>query len=64
MQILADDDAEYDVEEEVDLSGPEPLIALPSSPGRVRPDREVAGPEVSQVVIGSSANPACGTSRS
>jgi aconitate hydratase len=57
VQILADDDAEYDVEEEIDLSGLEPLIALPLSPGRVRLVREVAGPEISQVVIGSSANP-------
>lgn len=57
VQILADDDAAYDVEEEIDLSRLEPLIALPSSPGKVRPVREVAGPEISQVVIGSSANP-------
>ena len=57
VQILADDDAAYDVEEEIDLSRLEPLIALPSSPGKVGPVREVAGPEISQVVIGSSANP-------
>jgi len=57
VEILADDDAGYDVEEEVDLSRLEPLIALPSSPGNVRPVREVAGPEISQVVVGSSANP-------
>jgi hypothetical protein len=37
MQILADDDAEYDVEEEIDLSGPEPLIASdPSVDGRLQ----------------------------
>jgi len=35
----------------------EPLIAKPSSPGNVVPVREVAGTEVSQVVVGSSANP-------
>jgi aconitate hydratase len=57
VEILPDDDAGYDVEEEIDLSGLEPLIALPSSPGMVRRVREVAGPEISQVVIGSSANP-------
>ena len=57
VEILPDDDAGYDVEEEIDLSGLEPLIALPSSPGKVGPVREVAGPEISQVVIGSSANP-------
>jgi aconitate hydratase len=56
-ELRADDDASYDVEEEIDLSELEPLIALPSSPGKVKPVREVAGPEISQVLIGSSANP-------
>jgi aconitate hydratase len=56
-ELLPDDDASYDVEEEIDLSELEPLIALPSSPGKVKPVREVAGPEISQVLIGSSANP-------
>jgi aconitate hydratase len=57
VELRADDDASYDVEEEIDLSALEPLIALPSSPGNVRPVREVAGAEISQVLIGSSANP-------
>ncbi len=56
-EILADDGATYDVEETIDLSTLEPLIAKPSSPGNVVPVREVAGEEVYQVVIGSSANP-------
>ena len=56
-ELLADDDATYDVTEEIDLSTLEPLIALPSSPGNVVTVREVAGREVHQVVIGSSANP-------
>jgi aconitate hydratase len=42
---------------EIDLSSLEPLIACPSSPGNVVPVREVAGREVFQVMIGSSANP-------
>jgi aconitate hydratase len=57
VEVLADDDATYDVTEEIDLSAIEPLIALPSSPGNVVPVREVAGRPVAQVVIGSSANP-------
>lgn len=56
-EILADDDAEYDEYEEIDLSKLEPLIALPSSPGSVVPVREVAGREIYQSYIGSSANP-------
>jgi len=57
VELLADDDATYDVDEEIDLSTLEPLIALPSSPGNVVTVREVAGRPVEQVVIGSSANP-------
>ncbi len=57
VELLADEDAAYDVADEIDLASLEPLIALPSSPGNVVPVREVAGREVSQVVIGSSANP-------
>jgi len=56
-ELLADEGATYDVEEHIDLSTLEPLIAYPSSPGNVVPVREVAGEDVYQVVVGSSANP-------
>jgi aconitate hydratase len=56
-ELVADPDAGYDVEERVDLSALEPLIARPSSPGNVVPVSEVAGEEIGQVVVGSSANP-------
>ncbi|MDD4905608.1 MAG: aconitate hydratase [Methylobacter tundripaludum] len=56
-EILADPDAKYDEYEEINLSELEPLIALPSSPGNVVPVREVAGREIYQSYIGSSANP-------
>ena len=57
MEIVADDGAEYDEHEEINLSELEPLIACPSSPGKVVPVREVAGREIYQSYIGSSANP-------
>ncbi|HEY3821916.1 MAG TPA: aconitate hydratase [Polyangiaceae bacterium] len=57
VPLEADDDADYDVHEEIDLSAVEPLIAMPSSPGNVVPVREVAGKEIYQAYIGSSANP-------
>ncbi|HET8796031.1 MAG TPA: aconitate hydratase, partial [Arthrobacter sp.] len=57
QEILADDDATYDVTDSIDLSSLEPLIAKPSSPGNVVPVREVAGEDVYQIVVGSSANP-------
>lgn len=57
VELLADEGAEYDIEETIDLSEIEPLIAKPSSPGNVVTVAEVAGEPVSQVVIGSSANP-------
>jgi aconitate hydratase len=56
-EILADENAEYDEHAEINLSALEPLIALPSSPGNVVPVREVAGREIYQSYIGSSANP-------
>lgn len=56
-EILPDEGATYDLYDEIDLSALEPLIACPSSPGNVVKVREVEGNPVSQVVIGSSANP-------
>lgn len=47
----------YDREETLDLSSLEPLIALPSSPDRVVPVREVAGEPLHQAYVGSSGNP-------
>jgi len=57
MEIVADDGAEYDEHEAINLSELEPLIACPSSPGKVVPVRDVAGREIYQSYIGSSANP-------
>ncbi len=57
VELLADDNAEYDEYEEIDLSELEPLIALPGSPGKVVPVRDVVGKEIYQAYIGSSANP-------
>jgi predicted aconitate hydratase len=57
IELSADPDAGYDRHDEIDLSTLEPLIALPSSPGKVVPVREVAGREIYQAYIGSSANP-------
>lgn len=57
VEIVADEGASYDVHEAIDLSQIEPLIAMPSSPGNVVPVREVAGQEIYQAYVGSSANP-------
>jgi len=51
-----DPDASYHEELELDLSALEPLIALPHSPDRVVPVREVEGTPVDQVIIGSCTN--------
>jgi aconitate hydratase len=56
VELAADPDAAYDEYDEIDLSGLEPLIACPSSPGNVVAVREVAGLEVDQVIVGSSVN--------
>ncbi|HEY2863881.1 MAG TPA: aconitate hydratase [Casimicrobiaceae bacterium] len=57
VELSADTDAAYDMHDEIDLSSLEPLIAMPSSPGNVRPVHAVAGERIYQAYIGSSANP-------
>jgi aconitate hydratase len=56
-EIAADNDAEYDSRDEINLSELEPLIALPGSPGNIVHVGEAAGKEIYQSYIGSSANP-------
>jgi len=56
-ELIADKDAVYDEHDEINLSELEPMIACPSSPGNVVPVKEVAGKEIYQAYIGSSANP-------
>ncbi len=56
IPLAADEGAEYDEHDEMNLSTLEPLIARPSSPGNVVPVREVAGLHVDQVIVGSSVN--------
>src|SRR5208283_5247285 len=55
-EILADTDAKYSEIIDLDLSSLEPMIACPSSPGNVKKVSEVAGIDVSQVIVGSSVN--------
>ncbi len=57
IELLPDFDAVYDLQEEIDLSKLEPLVAMPCSPGNVVRVREVAGQEIGQAYVGSSANP-------
>jgi aconitate hydratase len=56
LPLAADEGAEYDDYDEIDLSKLEPLIAKPSSPGNVVPVRDVAGIKVDQAIVGSSVN--------
>jgi aconitate hydratase len=57
IELVADADSSYDEYEEINLDSLVPLIACPSSPDNVVPVREVAGREIYQAMIGSSANP-------
>ena len=56
-ELVADEGADYDVHETIDLSKLEPLIAKPTSPGNVVRVSEIAGQPLYQSYIGSSANP-------
>lgn len=57
IELVADEGASYDIEEEINLSELEPMIAKPSSPGNVVPVSEIAGEPIYQSYVGSSANP-------
>ncbi|MBB5212562.1 aconitate hydratase [Microbulbifer hydrolyticus] len=57
VEMQAEEGADYDHRETMDLSKLEPMIACPSSPGNVVTVREVAGKPIYQSYIGSSANP-------
>lgn len=57
VELTADAGCTYDLEDEIVLDELVPLIACPTSPGNVVPVEEVSGKPISQVVIGSSANP-------
>ncbi len=56
VELVADDDADYDEVIEIDMSTLEPLIACPSSPDNVVKVSEVAGRPVAQVLVGSCSN--------
>jgi aconitate hydratase len=56
-EFLPDRHAAYDKLMHIDLPKLEPLIACPSSPGNVKRVKDIEGRPISQVVIGSSANP-------
>ena len=57
IELKADEGAKYDLYDALNLSGLEPMIACPSSPGNVVKVREVEGKPIGQAVVGSSANP-------
>src|SRR4051812_11462711 len=54
--LAADDDAQWEELEEIDLSSLEPLIAMPGSPGNVERVEDMAGLPAGQVCVGSSVN--------
>jgi aconitate hydratase len=56
-ELVADEGCEYDEHDEIELSELVPLIAKPTSPGNVVPVSELAGEDLYQAYIGSSANP-------
>ena len=56
VELLPDEDAEYDEVMEVNMSKLEPLMACPHLPDNVKPLREVEKKKVRQVFIGSCTN--------
>ncbi|WP_106497834.1 aconitate hydratase [Lentibacillus sp. Marseille-P4043] len=56
-ELIADDDANYDLHDTINLTELEPLVAKPSSPGNVVKVNELEETPIYQSYIGSSANP-------
>ncbi len=56
VELLPDEDAEYDEEIEINLSDLEPLISCPHQPDNVLPLKEAEKKPVQQVFIGSCTN--------
>ena len=56
VELLPDEDAQYDEVIDIDLGQLEPLAAAPHSPGHVKTIRELEGSRVDQVCIGSCTN--------
>ncbi|MCL2494883.1 MAG: aconitate hydratase [Oscillospiraceae bacterium] len=56
IELLPDENAEYDAVIEIDLSALEPLAACPHMPDNIKPVRELAGIKADQVCIGSCTN--------
>ncbi len=55
-ELKSDEDATYDGKIEMELNEIEPMIALPHSPGNVKPVKEVEGVPIDQICIGSCTN--------
>ncbi len=57
VPLVADEGAQYDKHDEIDLGALEPLIAQPQNPDKVVRVKDIAGEPIYQAYIGSSANP-------
>ncbi|MFA6939675.1 MAG: aconitate hydratase [Clostridiaceae bacterium] len=56
VEIVPDEDAQYDEVMEINLDEVVPMAALPHSPGKVKTVAELAGLKADQVAIGSCTN--------
>lgn len=54
--VYPDNDAEYEAVHEIDVSGLEPMVAAPHSPGNAKTVKEVEGTKIHQAFIGTCTN--------
>ena len=54
--VYPDNDAEYEAVYEIDVSGLEPMVAAPHSPGNAKTVKEVEGTKIHQAFIGTCTN--------
>ena len=56
VEMKTDEDAEFEIRSELNLTSIEPLVACPSNPDNVAPAKELSNIDIHQVIIGSSCN--------
>ncbi|MCP4135157.1 MAG: aconitate hydratase [bacterium] len=56
IELIPDEDAEYDRVIDIDLSEVEPMVACPHSPDNIKKIAELKGMKIDQVAIGSCTN--------
>ena len=56
IELKTEENAQFDIKSELNLSNIEPLVACPSNPDNVKAAKDLSNVDIHQVIIGSSCN--------